>query len=63
MVKYDLIGVFTIVCMYVHFVYITVEPEILAGIKFGGWALNRRCKNFGGLVRDRHTHICKYEIL
>ena len=68
MVKYDLIGVCTIVCMYVHFVYIAVEPEIMAGIKFGGWALNRQCKNiggfkFGGSVRDRHTHICKYEIL
>ena len=38
------------------------------GIKFGSWALNRHCKNigrckFGGLVRDRHTYICKYEIL
>ena len=46
----------------------TVYPEILAGIKFGGWALNRHRKNiggfkFGGSVRDRHTYICKYEIL
>ena len=39
----------------------TVYPEILAGIKFGGWALNRHCKNIGGFkfgssVRDRHTY-------
>ena len=38
------------------------------GIKFGGWALNRDCKNigrfkFGGSVRDCHTYICRYEIL
>ena len=37
------------------------------GIKFGGWALNRQSKiggfKFGGSVRDRHTHICKYELL
>ena len=38
------------------------------GIKFGGWALNRHCKNigrfkFGGSVRDHHTYIYKYEIL
>ena len=38
------------------------------GIKFGVWALNRHCKNiggfkFGGSVRDRHTYICKYEVL
>ena len=26
----------------------TVQPEILAGIKFGSWALNRHCKNIGG---------------
>ena len=31
------------------------------GTKFGGWVLNRHCKNigrfkFGGLVRDRHTY-------
>ena len=26
----------------------TVYPEILAGIKFGGWAPNRHCKNIGG---------------
>ena len=37
------------------------------GIKFGGWAQNCYCKNiskfkFGGLVRDRHTYICEYEI-
>ena len=40
----------------------------MAGIKFGGWFLNHYCKNiggfkFGGSVRDRHTHTCKYEIL
>ena len=23
----------------------TVYPEIFAGIKFGGWAQNRQCKN------------------
>ena len=38
------------------------------GIKFGGWAPNHHCKNigrfeFGSSVRDRHTYICKYEIL
>ena len=38
------------------------------GIKFGGWAPNRHSKNigrfkFGGSVQDRHTYICKYEIL
>ena len=38
------------------------------GIKFGGWAPNRYYKNigrfkFGGLVRDRHTYICNYEVL
>ena len=42
-------------------IIITVYPEILAGIKFGGWAPNRHCKNiggfkFGGSVRDRHTY-------
>ena len=41
---------------------------ILAGFKFGGWALNRHCKTTGGfkfvgLVKDCHTYICKYEIL
>ena len=46
----------------------TVQPEILVGIKFGGWALNHHFKNiggfkFGGSVRDCHTYICKYEIL
>ena len=46
----------------------TVQPEILVGIKFGGWALNRHYKNigrfkFGGSVRDRHMYICKYEVL
>ena len=40
---------------------ITVQPEILAGNKFGGWALNRHCRNiggfkFGGSVRDLHTY-------
>ena len=45
---------------YLH----TVKPEILAGIKFGGWAQNRYFKNiggfkFGGSVRDRHTYICE----
>ena len=42
--------------------------EILAGIKFGGWAQNHYCKNiggfkFGGLVQDRHMYIYKYKIL
>ena len=51
----------------VHFV-ITVQLEILAGIKFDGWAPNQHFKNisgfkFGGSVRDRHMYICKYEIL
>ena len=37
-------------------------------IKFGSWAPNHHCKNigrfkFGGLVRDRHMYIFKYEIL
>ena len=46
----------------------TVQPEILVGIKFGSWALNRHCKNiggfkFGGSVRDCHMYICKYEVL
>ena len=41
---------------------------MLAGIKFGGWASNRHCKNicgfkFGGSVKDRHTYICKYGII
>ena len=46
----------------------TIWPVILAGIKFGGWTLNRHCKNIGGfnlssLVTDHHTYnICKYEI-
>ena len=45
-----------------------IAGNILAGIKFGGWALNRHCKGIGGfkfgsLVRDCHTYICKYEIL
>ena len=36
--------------------------------EFGGWAPNGHCKNiggfkFGGSVRDRHTYVCKYEIL
>ena len=48
--------------------YNTVLPEMLAGIKFGGWALSSHCKNigrikFGGSVRDHHTYIWKYEIL
>ena len=50
-----------------HKIVTTVYPEILAGIKFGGWAPNRHCKNigsfkFGGSVRDSHTYdyICKY---
>ena len=25
----------------------TIEPETLVGIKFGGWALNRHCWQFG----------------
>ena len=42
----------------------TVSPEILAGIKFGGLAPNRYCKNisrfkFGSSVRDCHTYICE----
>ena len=41
---------------------------MLVGIKFGGWAPNRHCKNiggfnFGGSVRDCHMYICKYELL
>ena len=48
--------------------YDTVQPEILAGIKFGSWALNRHCKNIGGFkfgssVRDHHTYTCRYETL
>ena len=44
---------------------ISLQHTVLAGIKFGGWALNRHLKNignfkFGGSVRDRHTYICKY---
>ena len=36
-------------------------------LNFGGWARNCHCKNiggfkFGGLVRDRYTYICEYEI-
>ena len=48
----------------------TIQPEILAGIKYGGWALNFHCKSIGGfkfgsLVRDLHTYniIWKYQIL
>ena len=38
------------------------------GIKFGSWAPNRHYNNTGGFkfgssVKDRHTSICKYEIL
>ena len=45
-------------------IIITVKPEILAGIKFGSLAQNHYCKNisgfkFGGLVQDRHMHICE----
>ena len=39
----------------------------IAGIKFGGWAIANKFNidrfKFGDLVRDRHTHIYKYEIL
>ena len=46
----------------------TVQLEILVGIKFGSWALNRHYTNigafkFGSSVRDCHMYICKYEIL
>ena len=41
----------------------TIQLEILAGIKFGSWSLNRHCKYIGGSVRDRHMYIYKYEIL
>ena len=49
-------------------VLITVQPKILVGIKFGGWAPNCHCKNiggflFGGSVRDQHMYIYKYETL
>ncbi len=31
----------------------TVQLEILAGIKFGGWVPNSHCKNFGGFYFGR----------
>ena len=61
--------------IYCHIPNIYTEAHLililLAGIKFGGWALNRHCKNTGGIsgfkfgdsVRGRHTYTCKYEIL
>ena len=48
-----------------------IYPELLAVIKFGGWAPNRHCKHIGGFtwrlgnftVGDHHMYMCKYEIL
>ena len=42
----------------------TVQLEIFAGIKFGGWVPNCHSKHiggfkFGGSVWDRHTYICE----
>ena len=42
--------------------YSEVQLEILEEIKFGGWAQNHHCKNFGGfnfgsLVRNHHIHV------
>ena len=42
------------------------QPEILAGIKFGSWALNCHLKNIGGFKfggSDCHMYLCKYEKL
>ena len=52
---------------YLFSILYSVQPEILVGIKFGGWEI-AICKNiggfkFGGSVRNHHTYICKYEIL
>ena len=45
------------------------QPKILAGIKFGSWALNRHCKSIGGFkiwqFGKGSQYVCswKYEII